>query len=102
MIEEVVSSIIEAEDAARQMIEQAEHQAAQIVAEAEYKAEMKAKQAAEANKNFFSKEMQFADGETTSKAQAYIAENKKTVDADLAKFNNNTQKAVQFILENIK
>lgn len=102
MIEQVVNSIIEAEDAAKKVVNEAESQATQIITASELKASKITKDAHQSNKDYFSDRMTNIDGETTSKVSTYIEKEQKVVDKEMLTYSDNVDKAVKYILENIK
>ena len=90
MIEEVVTSILDAEDKAKAMVVSAEENAAQVVVEAEKLAESKLKQASEDNKAYQFAQMSKADAEANAQT-----------DEDMKKYFANVDKAVSAILERV-
>lgn len=101
MIEEVVNSILEAEDKAKSLISQAEKQAAEIVANAEVNAEKTKKQAAEQNKKVFADAMSAADVTAESEAAKSLASVNAQTDEKIAAYEKNIDKAVKIILESL-
>lgn len=99
MIEEVVNSILEAEDAAKRRIEQAEAQAAEIVANAEQDMSVYKKQQAVLSKQKFADKMKAADDIAEQKAAARLDELNKETDKQIAAYAKNVDKAVKIILE---
>ncbi len=101
MIEEVVTSILDAEDKAKAMVVSAEENAAQVVVEAEKLAESKLKQASEDNKAYQFAQMSKADAEANAQASAALAQAKEQTDLDIQKYVANVDKAVSAILERV-
>jgi len=102
MIEEVVNSILEAEDVAKKRISEAEQKAAEIVSAAEIEAEQNKKQAVAENKTAFLERMKEADKKAEQQAAKRLAELNSQSDAEIAAFAKNTEKAVKIILEQVK
>lgn len=101
MIDQVVSSIIEAEDRAKFIIEEAEKQSANIVSDAEQKAEKDIALLESQDKTYFSDKMHSADGVARKAHLDYVEQNSKTVDKEIADYRKNNDKAVKYILEQI-
>lgn len=99
MIEEVVNSILEAEDVAKRRIEQAEAQAAEIVSNAEQDASAYKKQQATLSKKQFADKMKTADELSEQKASARLAELNAETDKQISTYAKNVDKAVKIILE---
>ncbi len=99
MIEEVVNSILQAEDVAKDRIEEAETKAGEIVALAETEvAAFKKEQAAE-NKKLFAEAMKRADELAESKAEKRLAELNAESDKQASQYEKNIGKAVKIIIE---
>ena len=101
MIEEVVNSILEAEDVAKRRVEDAEARASEIVAQAEIQAETLRKQAAQSNKEHQAKTLSQADVEAERKAQKLLAELNAKTDAEMSVLEKRIAKAVTVILESL-
>ena len=101
MIEEVVTSILDAEDKAKAMVAAAEENAAQVVVEAEKLAESKLKQASEDNKAYQLAHMSKAESEANAQASSALAQAKEQTDAEMNKYVANVDKAVSAILERV-
>lgn len=99
MIEEVVNSILEAEDAAKKRIAEAERKAGEIVASAELEAELRKKQAVAANKKAYAQAMKQADEQADAQAAARLAELNSASDKEIAAYAKNVDKAVKIIME---
>ncbi len=102
MIEEVVNSILEAEDVAKKRISEAEQKAAEIVSAAEIEAEQNKKQAVAENKTAFLERMKEADKKAEQQAAKRLAELNSQSDSEIAAFAKNTERAVKIILEQVK
>ncbi|MCM1289371.1 MAG: hypothetical protein NC132_01785 [Corallococcus sp.] len=99
MIEEVVNSILEAEDAAEKKIAQAKVQANEIVSAAEINADaFKKSQSAENKRNYAEKSRQI-DEQSGEKAKQYLAEQKALTDKQIDSYEKNVDAAVKIILE---
>ena len=101
MIEEVVNSILEAEDVAKRRVEDAEARASEIVAQAELQAETLRKQAAQSNKEHQAKTLSQADVEAERKAKELLAELNAKTDAEMSVLEKRIAKAVTVILESL-
>lgn len=101
MIEEVVNSILDAEDVAKQRISDAEKKAAEIVAAAEVNAEKTKKQAAERNKTLFAEQMRQAEAAADTEAGKTLASVNSKTDEQIAAYEKNIDKAVKIILESL-
>lgn len=99
MIEEVVNSILEAEDVAKKRIAEAERKAGEIVASAELEAELRKKQAVAANKKAYAQAMKQADEQADAQAAARLAELNSASDKEIAAYAKNVDKAVKIIME---
>ena len=102
MIEEVVNSILEAEDVAKRRVEAAEVKAGEIVAQAEMQAEALKKRAAQSNKEYQAKSLAQADAEAERKAAELLAELNAKTDSELTVLDKRTSKAVKVILESLQ
>ena len=101
MIEEVVNSILEAEDVARERVAAAEQKAGEIVAAAEMQAEQLKKQASQDNKQYFNKSLSCADAEAEREAKQLIAELNAKTDEEVKKLEKRVDGAVKIILESL-
>lgn len=99
MIEEVVNSILEAEDVAKKRIAEAERKAGEIVASAELEAELRKKQAVAANKKAYAQAIKQADEQADAQAAARLAELNSASDKEIAAYAKNVDKAVKIIME---
>lgn len=102
MIEEVVNSILEAEDVAKRRVADAETTAAEIVNNGEIAVEAMRKTAAEQNKTYFAESMAAADVRAAQAASEYLGKVNTQTDAELARYVVNVDKAVKIILEQCK
>lgn len=102
MIEEVVNSILEAEDVAKRRVADAETTAAEIVNNGEISVEAMRKTAAEQNKTYFAESMAAADVRAAQAASEYLGKVNAQTDAELARYVVNVDKAVKIILEQCK
>ena len=102
MIEEVVNSILEAEDVANRRITEAETTADEIVNNGEIAVEAMRKAAAEQNKTYFTESMAAADVRAAQAATEYLGKVNAQTDAELARYVVNVDKAVKIILEQCK
>ena len=101
MIEEVVNSILEAEDAADKKIAQARKQASDIVAEAESKAEQQKKQQAAANKVHFAQKSREIEAEADAEAKKTLQQLNEQTDKEMESYRKNVDEAVKIILESL-
>ena len=101
MIEEVVNSILEAEDVAKRRVEAAEAKAAEIVAQAEVQAENLRKKAAANNKEYQAKTLSDADSEAERKAQDLLARLNAKTDGEMTALEKRIANAVKVILESL-
>ena len=101
MIEEVVNSILEAEDVAKRRVEDAEAKAAEIVAQAEIQAETLRKQAAQSNKEYQAKALSEADGEAERQARELLAQLNAKTDSEMTEIEKRIAKTVKVILESL-
>lgn len=101
MIEEVVNSIIEAEDAAAQKIADAKNRANDIIADAEIRTAEFRKQKSAENKAIFagkSKEIQL---NAEKKSAEELSELNVLADKEVADYEKNVDAAVKIILEHL-
>lgn len=101
MIEEVVNSILEAEDVAKRRVEAAEQKAAEIVANAEAQAEQIRKQASLDNKEYLSKSLSAADAEAEREAKDLLEKLNGKTDEEKANLEKRVNSAVKIILESL-
>ena len=101
MIEEVVNSILQAEDVAKERVEAAEQRAAEIVSAAEQKAEQIRKQASLDNKEFLSKSLSDADADAEREAKDLLEKLNSKTDEEKQNLEKRVQDAVKIILESI-
>lgn len=99
MIEEVINSILDAEDVAKRRVEEAEAKAAEIVANAEAETAAYKKQQAAANKDNFAEAMKQADRLAEQEAAKRLAELNAETDKLTANYVKNIDKAVKIIIE---
>ena len=102
MIEEVVNSILEAEDVAQKRIEAAKQTANDIVSAAETEADNFKKQTSARNKDTFVEGMRRVEQQATENADSTRKEMNAQADAEMAKYEKNVDKAVKIILEHLK
>ena len=101
MIEEVVTSILDAEDKAKAMVAAAEENATQVVVDAEKLAESKLKQASEDNKAYQVAQVSKAEADASAQASVALAQAKAETDEEMTKYVANVDKAVSAILERV-
>ncbi len=101
MIEEVVNSILEAEDLAEQKVAEAKAQANDIVATAETNADLLKKQRSQENKAYFVATCKKIDDECNEQAQKCLDELNAQTDAEISAYEKNVDKAVKIILEQL-
>lgn len=101
MIEEVVNSILEAEDVAKERIAQAEQKAGEIVSSAENQADKIKKQASADNKAYLAEKLQQADELAEKHAREHLAELNAQTDAEIAQLEKRIDGAVKIILESL-
>lgn len=101
MIEEVVNSILEAEDVAKQRIAEAEQKANEIVSAAELHADQLKKQASADNKAYLAEKLQQADSLAEKQASKRLAELNAQTDAEIAQLEQRVDGAVKIILESL-
>lgn len=99
MIEEVVNSILEAEDAAEKKIAQAKAEASEIVSAAEIKADAFKKSQSAEKKQKFAQNCKQIDEQSALKARQYLAEKNAQTDKQIAACEKNVDAAVKIILE---
>lgn len=101
MIEEVVNSILEAEDVAKRRIEEAEAKAAEIVAQAEIQAEALRKQASIGNKEYQADTLSQADAEAERQARELLSKLNAKTDSEMTELEKRIASAVKVILESL-
>lgn len=101
MIEEVVNSILEAEDVAKARVETAEQKAAEIVTSAEIAAEQLRKQASQDNKEYLNKSLTKADAEAERAAQDLLVKLNSQTDGEVKDLEKRVKGAVKIILESL-
>ncbi len=101
MIEEVVNSILQAEDVAAQRVAEAERKANEIIAEADIAAERNKKQALEEHKQKYVEQMTQAQVVADGKAAEELATLNAATDGEIEKCKANVDQAVKIILENL-
>lgn len=99
MIEEVVNSILEAEDVAKRRIAEAEAKAAEIVTNAEAEVAVMKKQQAAASKQEFADKVKQAESLASDKAAKRLAELNGATDKQADSYVKNIDKAVKIIIE---
>ena len=99
MIEEVVNSILEAEDEAKRRVENAEREAGEIVSNAELEADKRKKAAAVANKKYLSERLAQADQVAARKAGEVFDELKQKTDAEISELEKRVDATAKIILE---
>ena len=102
MIEEVVSSILQAEDVAQQKIEAAKQTANDIVSSAEREADNFKKQTSAENKKAYTDGLARVEQQATQNADGSLAELNAQTDKEMAQYEKNIDKAVKIILEHLK
>lgn len=99
MIEEVINSILDAEDVAKRRVAEAENKANEIVASAEAEASAYKKQKALSNKEYFAQAMRQADILADKRAEERLAELNGQTDEQVSLYAKNVDKAVKLIIE---
>lgn len=99
MIEEVVNSILEAEDEAKKRVENAEREAGEIVSNAEIEADKRKKQAAANNKLYLNEKMAAADEEAFREAKALLTELTQKTDEEMTDLEKRVANTAKIILE---
>ena len=99
MIEEVVNSILEAEDEAKKRIENAERQAGEIVANAEAEADKLKKEAAASNKQHLTEMLAAADDKALQEARKTLQELAARTDAEMSDVEKRVANTAKIILE---
>lgn len=101
MIEEVVNSILQAEDAAKEKIADAEKRASQIVALADIQAEEKQSEASLETKAHYKNVIADAEKIAEEQSAELLARLNEESDKEAENYRKNTQKAVKIILESL-
>ena len=101
MIEEVVNSILQAEDAAKQKTEQAQRQASETVAAAEIQAEQAKRQAAAHRKEQYSVQVKRIEQDARAQADALLQKLNAQTDEELSRLDSRVEGAVKIILESL-
>ena len=99
MIEEVVNSILEAEDEAKKRVENAEREAGEIVSCAELQADKLKKTAAANNKAYLNEKLAAADDEAAKQAGKVLAELNAKTDEETAELEKRVSSTAKMILE---
>ena len=99
MIEEVVNSILEAEDEAKKRIENAERQAGEIVSNAEAQADKLKKEAATSNKEHLNKMLSAADEQALQEARKTLEELSSKTDEEMSDLEKRIANTAKIILE---
>ena len=99
MIEEVINSILDAEDVAKRRVAEAEAKAAEIIAQAEAEIAVLKKDAAALHKSAYAEQMKKADELADNQAKARLAELNAQTDKEKAMYAKNIEKAVKIIIE---
>ena len=99
MIEEVVNSILEAEDEAKKRVEDAERKASEIVSNAELEAERRKKDAAQNNKAYLNEKLAAADDEALQEARKVLEELSSKTDAEMSDLEKRIANTAKIILE---
>lgn len=99
MIEEVVNSILEAEDEAKRRVENAEREAGEIVANAELKADKLKKSAAARNKAYLNEKLAAADDKALNEARKVLEELNAKTDAEMSELEKRVANTAKIILE---
>ena len=99
MIEEVVNSILEAEDEAKRRVENAEREAGEIVSAAEIQADKLKKAAAADNKKYLSDKLAAADAQAMKEARKLLEELTAKTDAEMSDLEKRVANTAKIILE---
>lgn len=102
MIEEVVNSILEAEDVAQKKIAEAKQQANSIVTFAETEADKFKKQSSGASKTVFAEKSKKIEAEARDGASKTLAELNAQTDKEMVSYQKHVDAAVKIILEQFK
>ena len=101
MIEEVVNSILEAEDEAKKRIENAEHQAGEIISNAEMEADALKKNAAADNKAYLNAQLAEADNKAMQEARKLLEELTAKTDEEMTELEKRIANTAKIILESL-
>ncbi|MCH5156458.1 MAG: hypothetical protein J1G02_01110 [Clostridiales bacterium] len=101
MIEEVVNSILEAEDVAKRRVADAEVKAGEIIAQAEMQAESMKRNATQSNKEYQAQRLSQADAQAEKEADKLLDELKAKTDSELSVLEKRVEKTVKVILESL-
>ncbi len=99
MIEEVVNSILEAEDVAQQKIAQAKKETGDLLAHAEADADKFKKQNSVQNKAAFAEQSKQLEKQVDDNAARQLAEMNAETDREISRYEKNVDNAVKIILE---
>ena len=99
MIEEVVNSILEAEDEAKKRVENAEREAGEIVSNAEIEAEKRKKAAAQNNKSYLNEKLALADDKAYQEARKVLEELTAKTDEEMSDVEKRVANTAKIILE---
>lgn len=99
MIEEVVNSILEAEDAAQKKVAEAKQKANAIVSFAETEADKFKKQQSSASKAHFAEKSKKIDEDAREQADKTLAELNAETDKEMQPYQKRIDAAVKIILE---
>lgn len=99
MIEEVVNSILEAEDEAKKRVENAEREAGEIVSNAEAEADKLKKTAATRNKAYLNEKMAAADAQALQEAKKVLEELTAQTDEEMTDLQKRVANTAKIILE---
>ena len=99
MIEEVVNSILEAEDEAKKRVENAESEAGEIVSNAEIEADKLKKAAAANNKAYLNEKLAAADNEALKEAKKILEELTSKTDEEMTELEKRVANTAKIILE---
>lgn len=102
MIEEVVNSILEAEDVAQKKIAEAKQEANSIVTFAETEADKFKKQSSSNNKAIFAEKSRQIDVKARDGANQVLANLNAQTDKEMANYQKNVDAAVKIILEQFR
>lgn len=101
MVQEVVNSIIEAEDKAKEMVGKAQSEANNIVANAETQADKMLHDALKANKEYQRKELQTAQDKADQQADKQLKADCQAIDESLGDYQGKVDSAVKLVMEYI-
>lgn len=101
MIEEVVNSILEAEDVAAKKIAQAKQEANDIVSFAEAEADKLKKQKSAENKAVFAEKSKEIHLQASRNANDELTRLNAIADEETAKYEKNVDKAMKIVLEHL-